>query len=106
MNNPYYLWHCRLGHINLTRIARLKKLGFLAPFEDSPFGECESCLVGKMTNKSFNKKGERVKELLELVHTDVCGPFPTLARGSYSYFITFTDDLSRFGYIYLMRHKS
>ena len=28
------------------------------------------------------------------------------ARGRYEYFITFTDDYSRYGYIYLMRHKS
>ncbi|KAK0575598.1 hypothetical protein LWI29_003433 [Acer saccharum] len=28
------------------------------------------------------------------------------ARGGYEYFITFTDDYSRFGYVYLMRHKS
>ena len=26
-------------------------------------------------------------------------------RGGYNYFITFTDDLSRYGYIYLMKHK-
>ncbi|KAK9033550.1 hypothetical protein V6N11_049737 [Hibiscus sabdariffa] len=30
----------------------------------------------------------------------------TQARGGYQYFITFTDDFSRYGYIYLMRHKS
>ncbi|KAK8975285.1 hypothetical protein V6N11_046782 [Hibiscus sabdariffa] len=28
------------------------------------------------------------------------------AREGYQYFITFTDDFSRYGYIYLMRHKS
>ena len=30
----------------------------------------------------------------------------TYIRGGYSYFITFTDDLSRYGYVYLMKHKS
>ena len=30
----------------------------------------------------------------------------TSARGGYRYFITFTDDFSRYGYIYLMRVKS
>ena len=30
----------------------------------------------------------------------------TTARGGYQYFVTFTNDLSRYGYIYLMRHKS
>ena len=28
------------------------------------------------------------------------------ARGGYHYFITFTDDLRRYGYIYIMKHKS
>ena len=28
------------------------------------------------------------------------------ARGGYCYFLTFTNDLSRYGYIYLMKHKS
>ena len=28
------------------------------------------------------------------------------ARGGYKYFITFTDDFSRYSYVYLMRHKS
>ncbi|KAJ9541041.1 hypothetical protein OSB04_027547 [Centaurea solstitialis] len=37
---------------------------------------------------------------------DVCGPFSHVARGGYRYFITFTDDFSRYGYVYLMRHKS
>src|SRR4051812_29830175 len=27
-------------------------------------------------------------------------------RGGYRYFLTFTDDLSRYGYIYIMKHKS
>jgi transposase InsO family protein len=29
-----------------------------------------------------------------------------MARGGFQFFITFTDDLSRYGYIYLMKHKS
>ena len=28
------------------------------------------------------------------------------AHGGYRYFLTLTDDLSRYGYIYLMKHKS
>ena len=44
--------------------------------------------------------------MLELVHTDVCGPMSTQAKGGYEYFITFTDDYSRYGYVYLMKRKS
>ena len=59
-----------------------------------------------MTKSPFTSKGERAKELLELIHTDVCGPFNTMARGGFEYFITFTDDMSRYGYLYLMKYKS
>ena len=44
--------------------------------------------------------------MLEIIHTDVCGPTNIEARGGYRYFLTFTDDLSRYGYIYLMKHES
>ncbi|KAK8971909.1 hypothetical protein V6N11_027676 [Hibiscus sabdariffa] len=67
---------------------------------------CESCLLGKMTKAPFNGKGERTSDLLGLIHSDVCGPMNTQVRGGFHYFITFTDDFSRYVYIYLMRHKS
>ncbi|KAJ9566931.1 hypothetical protein OSB04_002897 [Centaurea solstitialis] len=101
-----YLWHCRLGHINKKRVELLLKGGFLGTFDFKPFDNCESCLSGKMTKEPFNKDNERASDLLEIVHTDVCGPFSHEARGGYRYFITFTDDFSRYGYVYLMRHKS
>ncbi|KAK8676013.1 hypothetical protein V6N13_034068 [Hibiscus sabdariffa] len=59
-----------------------------------------------MTKAPFSGKGERASDLLGLIHSDVCGPMNTQARGGYEYFITFTDDFSRYGYIYLMHHKS
>ena len=59
-----------------------------------------------MTKSPFKKKGERTKDLLELIHSDVCGPMSQSARDGYRYFITFTDDYSRYGYVYLMMHKS
>ncbi|KAJ9552448.1 hypothetical protein OSB04_016493 [Centaurea solstitialis] len=101
-----YLWHCRLGHINKKRVELLLKGGFLGTFDYKPFDNCECCLSGKMTKQPFNKENERATDLLEIIHTDVCGPFSHVARGGYRYFITFTDDFSRYGYLYLMRHKS
>ena len=56
--------------------------------------------------KPFKVKDYRAKEVLDFIHTDLCGPMSTSARGGYEYFITFIDDYSRYGYIYLMRHKS
>ena len=59
-----------------------------------------------MAKLSFVRYGERVIELLALVHTDVCGLFDVLVRNGYSYFIIFIDDLSWYGYIYLMKYKT
>ncbi|KAL0420740.1 UNVERIFIED_CONTAM: Retrovirus-related Pol polyprotein from transposon RE2 [Sesamum latifolium] len=59
--------------------------------------------MGKMTKKPFVGQSAIAKGLLDLVHTDVCGPLSIPARGGFSYFITFTDDHSRYGYVYLMR---
>jgi hypothetical protein len=58
-----------------------------------------------MTKAPFIGQNERVSDLLELVHTDICGPMSFVARGGFKYYITFIDDFSRYGYIYLMRHK-
>ena len=104
--NRTQLWHLRLGHINLERIRRLVMSGLLSPLDVIALPVCESCLEGKMTMRPFKAKGYRAKEVLDLVYTDLCGPMSTSARGGYEYFITFTDDYSRYGYIYLMRHKS
>ena len=45
-------------------------------------------------------------DLLSIIHIDVCGPMTVNARGGYRYFIIFMDDLLRYGYVFLMRHKS
>ena len=59
-----------------------------------------------MTKTPFSGTMERANDLLEIIHTDVCGPMSGEARSGYSYFLIFTDDLSRYEYIYLMKHKS
>ena len=101
-----YLWHCRLGHIGVKRMKKLHVDGFLEPLDNESFDTCKPCLMGKMTKTPFSGTMERVTDLLEIIHIDVRGPMSVEARGGYRYFLTFTDDLSRYGYIYLMKHKS
>ncbi|GJX26557.1 retrotransposon protein, putative, ty1-copia subclass [Tanacetum coccineum] len=60
---------------------------------------------GKMTRKSFPHRTERAIDLLGLIHIDVCGPFKHVSRQGASYFITFTNGYSRYGYVYLLKHK-
>ena len=106
VSNETYLWHLRLGHINPNMIHGLVKSGILNSLAFEPIPMCESCLEGKMTKRPFKAKGYRTTKPLELVHTDVCSPMRVQARGGYEYFVTFTDDYSRYGFVYLMRQKS
>lgn len=104
-SNKTLLWHYRLGHISEMRVKKLHQANLLDLLDDEAIGTCEACLTGKMTKSPFKKKGERVTGLLELIHSDVCGPMSTSARDGYRYFITFIDDYSRYGYVYLMKNK-
>ncbi|GJT12091.1 retrotransposon protein, putative, ty1-copia subclass [Tanacetum coccineum] len=99
-----YLWHCRLAHISKKRIEKLQHDRLLKSTDDESFDQCESCLFGKMTKKPFPHSTERAKDLGK-IHTDVCGPLRHVSRQCASYFITFTDDYSRYGYVYLLKHK-
>ncbi|KAL0455111.1 UNVERIFIED_CONTAM: hypothetical protein Slati_0850300 [Sesamum latifolium] len=100
------LWHARLGHISKDRIRKLVDSKSLEVDDLDHLPTCESCLKGKMTKKPFVGQSATANGLLDLVHTDGCGPLNTPARGGFSYFITFTNDHSWYGYVYLMRYKS
>ena len=69
-----YLWHYRLGHIGVKRMKKLHKDGFLESLGYESFDACEPCLLGKMTKTPFSGTMERATDLLEIIHTDVCGP--------------------------------
>ncbi|GJX17249.1 retrotransposon protein, putative, ty1-copia subclass [Tanacetum coccineum] len=99
------LWHCRLGHISKKRIEKLQHDGLLNSTDLRAFEKCVPCMSGKMARKPYTHQVERAKDLLGLIHTDVCGPFKITSRQGASYFVTFTDDFSRYGYVYLLKHK-
>ena len=80
--------------------------GLLESLDYESVGACEPCLMGKMTKTPFSGTMEQATYLLEIIHTDVCGLMNIEARDRYHYFLIFTDDLSRYEYIYLMKHKS
>ena len=104
-DNSYMLWHKRLGHISRDRIMQLSKLNFIPALDFNSASECIDCMKGKTTN--FRKMdAKRSKNLLEIIHTDVCGPFPVKTICGNSYFVSFIDDFSRHGYIFLIKEKS
>ncbi|KAL0291580.1 UNVERIFIED_CONTAM: hypothetical protein Sradi_7021300 [Sesamum radiatum] len=100
------IWHARLGHISKDRIRKLVDSKSLEIDDLDHLPTCESYLKGKIIKKSFIGQSAIANGLLDLVHTDVCGPLSILARGGFSYIINFTDDYSRYGCVYLIRYES
>src|SRR3954466_9188681 len=79
--------------------------GIIDSLDLSDLKVCIECVKGKQTNK--RKTGAyRSSELLELIHTDICGPFPKTSWNGQQYFISFIDDYSRYRYLYLIHEKS
>lgn len=93
-------------YMSTRRIAQLQKDGVLESFDLRTDDMCESCLLGKMTKSPFTGTCERGEGLLDLIDTDVCGPFRSTTRDANHFYVTFTDDYNIYGYIYLIKNKS
>jgi len=100
-----YLWHKRLGHISKERMQRLVKNEILSNLDFTGLNVCVDCIKGKQT-KHIKKGATRSTQLLEIIHTDICGPFDVNSFNKEKYFITFIDDFLRYGHVYLLHEKS
>ena len=76
-----YLWHKRLGHISKERIQRLVKNEILPDLNFTDLGICVDCIKEKHTKHTIKKAATRSTQLLELIHTDICGPFEASGFG-------------------------
>lgn len=121
-----HLMHKRLGHRHLRDVRKLCLQGHngrkplvkcqeVAPHSDTGTTRmksilCKGCALGKAKKIPLPKKrpGDyKVRDLLELIHTDVCGPFPVMAIAENAYyFVTFIEDRSRMKFSYLLRRKN
>jgi hypothetical protein len=103
-------WHERLGHLSVKQLEKLAQVSNGIAIKD--VGEekefkCEVCDLAKMTRKNFDRS-EKVlsKNLGDIIHSDVCGPVRPMSKGRARYIVTFTDDASRFSWIYTMKKKN
>ncbi|GMG39212.1 unnamed protein product [Aspergillus oryzae] len=105
-----YLWHLRLGHIGHGGLDAIVKKGYGTGINMTSVKQwelCDGCALGKQTRVSYMPKSpNHAKKLLEVVHSDVCGPMQTSTFGGKRYFVTFIDEYSHFCVVYLLRNKS
>jgi hypothetical protein len=68
-------------------------------------GVCKGCALGKNVKKPFLSSNNRSKEILDLIHLDVCGPMRVKSLGGSLYYVIFIDDYSRKTWLYILKKK-
>src|SRR5699024_6682980 len=66
--------------------------------------KCEDCAANKLTKPSFKNRPRVTTSPLQVVYSDLCGPFPD-SFASEKYFMTVIDDYSRFCVTYFLKSK-
>lgn len=103
------LWHYRLGHLGYDNMKKLQDKsmvdGLQFDTKKTVDRSCEGCAKGRQHRQSFPEGGEHKYEVLELIHSDVCGPMHVDSVGGSRYFVTFIDDCSRYTTIYFIKKK-
>ena len=96
------IWHQRMGHIGKNALEALPKttIGLEGPVEKVQ--ECETCIQAKAKAKISRTPMPRAKEVLEKVHSDICGPISPGTFQRKRYFVSFIDDKTRYAEIRLL----
>lgn len=100
------LWHRRLGHLNRGSMKTLTNLVDGVNYSELERQPCLSCIKGKQHRQPFPRSERKTNQILELVHSDLCGPMSTTSIGGSKYFLTLIDDYSRKTFVYFLEHKS
>jgi hypothetical protein len=98
------LWHRRLAHIHYRALPALGKMVTGLPeIHIQHKSVCKA--LGKNVKGSFPSSDNRSKEILDLIHSDVCGPMTVASVNGYLYYVLFIDYHSRKTWIYFLKNK-
>lgn len=106
--NERGIWHHRFCHTNNRSISDLTKKGYVRGLTDkmTDADQCYGCCMSKSTKMSCKKlDGKSSRTVLELLHSDVCGPMPVASEGGSRYFMTIIDDYSRHISVLFLKSK-
>ncbi|GMH21891.1 hypothetical protein Nepgr_023734 [Nepenthes gracilis] len=100
------LWHKWFGHMSERGMSHLAKKGLIPEMDGERPRTCPHCMAGKQRRVSFQgDASSRRSEVLELIHTDVCGPLQERSFGGVQYFVSFIDDCSRKLWVFPLKTK-
>ena len=101
------IWHRRLGHMNPRSMELLRRKEGNGEEYTVTVSDCDICALSKSRQQAHPKKSTRTTTRpMQLIYTDLMGPFTPPAKEGYRYVSKFTDDYSRMKEVYLLRNKS
>lgn len=95
-----------MGHLSAGGMKRLKEMVTGLEYDVETSERCIPCIQGKHCRQPFKAKGHREDRILELIHSDLCGPMETKSIGGSRYFLTFIDDASRKTVVYFLKSET
>ncbi|KAG8496860.1 hypothetical protein CXB51_008026 [Gossypium anomalum] len=100
------LWHMRLSHMSEKELNCLVKKNQLSSLKNAILKNYVHCLVGKQRIVLFKcHPPSRKLDLLELVHSNVCGPLNGRSHSGALYFVTFINDCLSKLWVYALKRK-
>jgi hypothetical protein len=104
--SPNELSHRRLAHINYKALPYVSKAVIGLPdFNVDHEGVCKGRAQGNNINNPFSKSNNKAEGVLQLIHSDVCGPMPSNSLSGYVYYVSFIDDYSHKTWVYFLKSK-
>lgn len=102
------LWHKRMGHVSHSRLLQMKEMHLAEglPSLEKKLQDCKACHFGKQNRLPFPQSTWRAQAKLQLIHTDLAGPFPEPSLNGSRYYILFIDDFTRMSWIYFLKSKA
>jgi hypothetical protein len=104
--NPCELWHKMFAHLNYNALPGLQNMVTGMPF--FPFDHdsiCRGCSLDKNTKKTYPHSNRKSNGILDLIHSDLCGPMVAPSMSGCLYYIIFIDDCYRKTWIYILKTK-
>ena len=81
---PSELWHRRIAHMHYRALPLASKaVEGLPKIQAKHDGVCKGCAKGKSTKKTFPSRESKAKGVLEIIHSNVCGPMSSNSLNGY-----------------------
>jgi hypothetical protein len=87
-----------MGHVEFDNISKINGNEVVREMSKIPKPTntmCKQCLQGKQTRTKFRKKEYSKEKLLDIIHTNICGPMKKIGLNGENYFMLLIGDYTR-----------